>query len=166
VDSRIVFTFGTLYEDRVIKALLGRIPDNFYATLPAYAVYKAGFAQLPAKAKEFILSKGYDTRSFSFLFLKPEYTSQSAVSGRAYHIKPSDELVLDRWENYPDWYEKQLVGILDNDGKRREAIIYSGNFEGKKMEEYQRVVNTPQQVVSNATRARAEVVAKYPEVFV
>ncbi len=165
MKSRIVFTFGTLYEDSVIKALLGRIPDNFYATLPAYAIYKAGFSQLPPKAKEFILSKGYDTQSFSFLFLKPEIISASAVSGRAYHIESADELVLDRWENYPNWYEKQLVTIQDSDGGWHEAIIYSGNFEGKKMQKYQRVVNTLEQVVSNATRARVEVIAKYPQAF-
>jgi gamma-glutamylcyclotransferase (GGCT)/AIG2-like uncharacterized protein YtfP len=158
MNGRIVFTFGTLYEDRVIEALLGRIPDNFYATLPAYAIYKAGFSQLPPKAKEFILTKDYDTQSFSFLFLKPENTSTSTVSGRTYRIKPSDELALDRWENYPDWYEKQPVEIQDSDGIQHEAIIYFGNFEGEKLQRYQ-------QVVSNAAKARAEVVEKYPETF-
>src|SRR5882757_65954 len=112
--DRIVFTFGTLYEDDIIAALLGRIPHNFYATLPGHSIYEAGFSQLLPMTKKFILSKGYDPQIFSFLFLRTDQAPASQVEGRAYYLDPDDELVLDRWESYPDWYSKVPVVIQDS----------------------------------------------------
>jgi hypothetical protein len=160
VMDRIVFTFGTLYDDDVIAALLGRVPSNFYATLSDHSIYKAGFGQLPPKAKEFILSKGYNPRTFSFLFLKPDKSSAFPIEGRAYYLNQEDELVLDRWEGYPDWYGKVPMMIQDNRGKAHQSFVYSGDFDGDRLDTYTRVVNNREKVLVNARVARQEVLAK------
>jgi hypothetical protein len=160
VMDRVVFTFGTLYEDDVITALLGRIPSNFYATLPDHSIYKAGFGQLPSKVKEFILSKGYDPQTFSFLFLKPDKSPAFPITGRAYYLTPEDELVLDRWEGYPDWYDKVPMTIHDDRGGSHQAFAYTRDFDGERLETYTRVVNNREKVLTNARVAREEVLAK------
>jgi hypothetical protein len=158
--NRIVFTFGTLHEDDVVEALLGRVPHNFYAILPDYAIYRAGFSQLSAKTKEFILSKGYDPQTFSFLYLKADDSPTALVKGRAYYLEPEDELVLDQWEGYPDWYDKLPVSIQDSSGRNCEAFVYSGNFAGEKLQTFTRVVNHRETVLANAKKARQEVLGK------
>jgi len=158
--DRIVFTFGTLYEDDVIAALLGKVPANFYADLSDHSIYKAGFKQLPPKAKEFILSKGYDPQTFSFLYLKSDESAAFSIKGRAYYINQEDELVLDRWEGYPDWYSKVPMTVHDDHGRVYQAFVYSGDFDGERLETYVRVVNNREKVLINARAARQEVLAK------
>jgi hypothetical protein len=83
--TRLVFTFGTLYEDDIIQALLGSIPDNFYATLSSYAMYKGRFSELSQKMQDVFSATGYDNSSFSYLFVKPD-ANASTIKGRAYFV--------------------------------------------------------------------------------
>ena len=163
--KRTVFTFGTLYEDNIIKALLGEIPTNFPAKLHDYSIYKAGFSPLPTKIKEFFLSRNYDPNTFSYLFVKYDPTHNFIIEGRAYSINLEQELILDHWELYPDWYRKKEVKIIDNDGKEHEAFVYTVDYDGERLEEFTRVVNDPEEVIINAKAARNRVLEKFPKAF-
>lgn len=42
-------------------------------------------------------------------------------------ITPNDEKALDRYEGYPDFYKKDTVKVLMNDGKTLETMVYIMN---------------------------------------
>jgi len=163
--NRLVFTFGTLFDDEIVMALLGKIPTNFYATLPGYAVYEGSFDQLPSKVRDYFSAKGYDQQTFSYLFVKPDQSSGSMVVGRTYAVSREQELIIDHWEHVPEWYRKQTVTIQPNDGTPREAFVYTLDYKGKKLTEFHRVVNDPVRVIEAAKVTRAMVMEKFPEVF-
>ena len=157
--KRLVFTFGTLYVDEIIKALFGVIPKHFYATLPGFGVYKGTYAQLPEPAQN-KLKDHVDTNTFSFLFAKPD--PSSSVNGRVYEVDLEQEMILDYWEVYPDWYRKQAVKVRSEEGEEHKAIIYTVNYEGEKLEHFERVVNDLDGVIKNAKAARQRVIDKFP----
>lgn len=163
--KRLVFTFGTLYEDEIIKALLGKIPQNFYATLHGYSIYQAGYSQLPNKVKEFFSTRNYDLNTFSYLYVKQDSEHNSAIEGRAYYIDLEQEMILDHWELYPDWYRKKAVSIKVKDGTEHEAFVYTVDYEGKKLNDFKRVVNNPEKVIVNAKETRKRVIEKFPKAF-
>lgn len=160
--KRIVFTFGTLYDDNVIKKLLGDVPVNFYATLPGYTVYKGIFSQIPQKVQDRLKHVNKDT--FTFLFAKTDL-KESYIYGRAYEINLAQEIMLDHWEIYPDWYRKKSVTIRSHDECEHEAFIYTLDYDGEKLTEYNRVINDPAEVITNAQAARKRMVEKFPETF-
>lgn len=157
--KRIVFTFGTLYPDNIIEALLGTIPDNFYATLSGYSIYKAGFGALPPKIKDIFQSRNVDEHTFSYLFAKKDPEYDYTIYGRAYYVDLEQELVLDHWEIYPDWYRKEFVTIKENDGTIHDAFIYTLDIEGERLETYNRVLNQPEKVLANAKATRSRVMS-------
>jgi hypothetical protein len=77
----------------------------------------------------------------------------------------AQELILDHWELYPDWYRKQDVTVKASDGKEHEAIIYTVDYDGPKLDHFARVVNDLPGVISNARAARKRVMKKFPEAF-
>jgi gamma-glutamylcyclotransferase (GGCT)/AIG2-like uncharacterized protein YtfP len=159
--KRLVFTFGTLYVDDIIQALFGMIPKNFYANLKGYGVYKGRYAQMPEAARNKL--RHLDPDTFSFLFAKPE--ESRSVEGRVYEVNLAQEMILDHWEVYPDWYRKRAVTVLAKDGQEHEAIIYTVDYEGEKLEHFDRVVNDLPGVIRNAKAARQRVIDKFPEAF-
>jgi hypothetical protein len=161
--SSLVFTFGTLYDDDIIKALLGSIPKNFYAVLHGYAVYRGVFSQLPQIVKDRIGSR-VDPETFSFLFVKAA-PKTSVVNGRVYEINLGQELILDNWEIYPDWYRKQAVTVRADNGSEHQAFIYTVNYDGEEVRNFSRVVNEPIAVIENAKAARQRTMEKFPEAF-
>ncbi len=163
--KRLVFTFGTLYEDAIIEALLGTIPQNFYAKLTGYSLYKGNFSQVPPKVKDFFDTTGVDQNSFSYLFIKEDPHHNFVLDGRAYFIDLEQELILDHWELYPDWNRKMVVTITAEDGTTHEAFVYTQDIEGERLEEFKRVVNNPEKVLTRAKAARKRAVDKFPEAF-
>lgn len=163
--KRIVFTFGTLYEDSIIEALLGTIPQNFYATVTGYSVYRGNFSQLPSKVKDYFRAKNVDQNTFSYLFVKGDPTNNFTLKGRAYMIDLDQELILDHWELYPDWYRKKKVVIKAEDGTEHEAFLYTLDIDGERLEEFERVVNVPEKVLASAKAVRQRVIGKFPEAF-
>ena len=163
--KRLVFTFGTLYPDNIIEALLDNIPENFYATLSGYSIYQAGFSQLPSKIKEMFQSRNIDQSTFSYLFTKKDSSHNFTIEGRAYYVDLEEELILDHWEQYPDWYRKKSVIIKTTDGVEHEAYIYTLDIDGEKLEEFKRVVNDPEKVLANAKAVRSRVLEKFPKAF-
>ena len=158
--QRIVFTYGTLYIDDIIKALLGRVPVNFYATLSGYSIYKGNFSQLAPKIKKFFITKNPDETAFSYLFAKEDRKNNFIIKGRAYEINSEEERILDHWERYPDWYRKKTVVIKAIDGVKHEAFIYTLDIDGEKVEKFKRVVNNRAKVLARAKAVRARVLEK------
>src|SRR6266446_1367915 len=144
--KRHVFTFGTLYEDGIIQALLGSVPDNFYASLPGHAMYKGAFSELPEKMQAVFSARGYDDTNFSYLFVKSDPNAE-LIEGKAYAIDLRQELILDHWEWYPDWYRKQAVAIQSSDEKEYEAFVYTLDYQGERLSDFKRVVNDPMKVM-------------------
>ncbi len=163
--KRLVFTFGTLYPDDMIEALLGSVPQNFYATLTGYSVYKGNFTQLPARQRDHFTAKGVDPRTFSYLFAKEDSTHHYTIDGRAYYVDVDQELILDHWEMYPDWYRKKSVQIVSEDHTEHDAYIYTLDIDGERLEEYTRVSNDPRQALANARATRKRVMEKFPTLF-
>lgn len=163
--KRTIFTFGTLYPDNIIEALLGTIPENFYASLSDYSIYKAGFDELSPKIKDFFISRNVDQSTFSYLFAKHDPANKFIIEGRAYSVDLDQELIIDHWELYPDWYRKKAVTITGNDGSEYDAFTYTLDIDGERLEQYQRVVNDPEKVLANAKATRARVLEKFPKAF-
>jgi hypothetical protein len=95
--KRVVFTFGTLYEERIITALLGYLPEYSIAELQGYSVYLGTQAIMPDEVKQDFISKGRDLTAFKFLFAKKDEGSSYPIEGKAYTITTVDELMVDRW---------------------------------------------------------------------
>jgi gamma-glutamylcyclotransferase (GGCT)/AIG2-like uncharacterized protein YtfP len=163
--KRILFTFGTLYPDDIISALLGAVPPNFYATLTGYSIYKGSFEHLPSKVADFFLTRNIDKDTFSYLFAKQDTEHGFVIDGRAYEISLDQELILDHWERYPDWYRKQSVNIKSEDGSMHEAFIYTLDIDGERLIEYKRVMNELEKVLANAKATRQRVKDKFPILF-
>ncbi len=163
--KRLLFTFGTLYPDDIISALLGVVPTNFYATLTGYSIYKGTFEHLPSKVADFFLTRNIDKRTFSYLFAKQDTDHGFVIDGRAYEISLDQELILDHWERYPEWYRKQEVSIKSEDGSMHEAFIYTLDIDGERLSEYKRVMNDPDKVLANAMATRHRVMEKFPRIF-
>ncbi len=163
--NRPLFTFGTLYPDNIISALLGAVPPNFYAALTGYSIYKGTYAQLPPKVADFFLTRNIDKETFSYLFAKQDAERDFVIEGRAYDIDLNQELILDHWERYPDWYRKQSVKIKSEDGSVYDAFIYTLDIDGERLSEYNRVMNDPEKVLANAMATRQRVMEKFPRIF-
>lgn len=97
-----------------IEALLGTIPENFYATLSDYSIYKAEFDQLSPKIRDFFVSRNVDQSTFTYLFAKHDPVHKFTIEGQAYSVDLDQELILDHWELYPDWYRKKAVNLGDD----------------------------------------------------
>lgn len=156
--NRIVFTFGTLYPDNMIEALLGRIPDNFYTKLHGHSIYKAGFQELPEKVKEFFVERNVNKETFSCLFAKSDPQNTSIIEGRTYTISLTDELILNHWEQYPNWYRKTIQNDQD---ESFEALIYTLDIDGEQLTEFKRVMNNPEKALQNAKIVRERVLSKF-----
>jgi len=163
--KRLLFTFGTLYPDEIISALLGAVPPNFYAELAGYSIYKGTFEHLPSKVADFFLTRNIDKRSFSYLFAKHDTEHGFVIDGRAYEINLNQELILDHWERYPDWYRKQSVKLKSEDGSAHDAFIYTLDIDGERLSEYKRVMNDPEKVLANAKATRQRVMEKFPKLL-
>jgi gamma-glutamylcyclotransferase (GGCT)/AIG2-like uncharacterized protein YtfP len=162
IVKRIVFVFGTLYVDDVIEALLGSIPIYFHASLAGFGIYKGEFNQVPEAAQNKLRDR-VDVDSFSFLFAKP--IESQTIDGRVYEVNLEQEMILDHWEVYPDWYRKRAVSVQYDDGESHEAFIYTIDSEGILLEHFERVVNDLEGVIKNAKDARQRVIEKFPEAF-
>ncbi len=137
-SPRLLFTFGTLFEPDVISALLGYEPKHFPAILKDYAVYQGTKDDLPEEIKEDIKQKR-DLENFVFLFAKKVDPSlHSQILGKAYYITQNDEHIIDLWERYPAWYQKEAVEAEDDQGRKHPAFVYVINKEGVLMHEFQR----------------------------
>lgn len=163
--KRLLFTFGTLYPDDMIQALLNETPKNFYGTLEGYSMYSGNYSQLPDQLQKDFADKILDEDTFAYVFAKEDTNSDFIIEGRAYYIDSKQELILDHWERYPNWYRKQNVTIKDNNGKQHEAFIYTLDINGMKMTEYKRVMNDPEKALENARKMRKTVVSKFPDIF-
>lgn len=149
MKKKIVFTFGTLFDPQVIKALLGEEPENFLASLEGFSIYKGKEKHLPKKVKKYLAPK-YDLKNFSFLFVKPDNTENYCIQGKAYIINPKQEKILDIWEQYPNWYDKMNIIIKDSKGKEYNAYVYTVKHDGEELKNYKRIVNNFEEVIKNA----------------
>jgi len=163
--TRKLFTFGTLYPDEMIKALLGEIPENFYGTLKGFSVYRGNWTQLPENIRKTFEEMNVDQSTFSYAFAKKDYRAEKVIKGRIYSISLDQELVLDHWERYPDWYRKLDVVVKDELGNEHDAFIYTLDIKGELMEKVERVLNTPEKALANAKKLNQRVADKFPSVF-
>jgi hypothetical protein len=161
--SKIVFTYGTLFEDKIIKALFGKIPQNFYASLSGYTVYKGNSNQLPQIVKTYLISNNVDLNSYSYLFARQEPSGN--IEGRAYIIDSNQELILDSWESYPNWYSKKIVTIKAKNNSNHKAFIYTLDIDGEKIKKFKRCLNDLDAVLQRAKSTREEVIKKFPNLF-
>jgi cytochrome oxidase Cu insertion factor (SCO1/SenC/PrrC family) len=99
------------------------------------------------------------------LFAKQDTDHGFVIDGRAYEISLDQELILDHWERYPEWYRKQEVSIKSEDGSMHEAFIYTLDIDGERLSEYKRVMNDPEKVLANAKATRQRVMEKFPRIF-
>lgn len=145
----------------MITALLGEIPENFYGTLSGYSMYSGNYSQLPEQLQKDFADKIIDKESFAYAFAKQDSASDFIIEGRAYYIDLNQELILDHWERYPNWYRKQEVLIKDKQNNTHKAFIYTLDINGTKMTEYKRVMNDPEKALKNAKQMREVVLKKF-----
>lgn len=89
----------------------------------------------------------------------------SSIEGRAYQINLTQELILDHWELYPNWYRKEDVVVRDSHGSECSAFIYTLDIEGERMDAFDRVPNNYEKVLENARATRKKVMDHFPILF-
>lgn len=159
--KRLVFTFGTLYEPTIIKALFGEEPPSFLTRISGYGVFKGTVDDLSPEIKADIASKR-DLTDFSFLFAKKDHSS--TIEGKVYEITTNQELILDWWERYPKWYRKEDVLVIDPQGNQHEAFMYAIDKGGKKLENFERVQGDLNSYLESATNLRNRLQQEFPKI--
>ena len=156
--KKVVFTFGTLYEPRITKALLGELPDYFDTELVGFSIYRGGTDQLPDQVKQDIITHRGSLDGLTYHFAKPD-ESENVITGRAWMITDLQEKILDAWERYPAWYQKQDVQVRDKQGHLKKAIAYTQDGDGDPVDlaVFERVPGGVQEYISEAKRVREDV---------
>lgn len=149
------FVFGTLYEDKILKALLGYVPKSYEATLQGYGVFRGKCNDIPEKVKETI-SPNHDLANFSFLFAKKDKKSDMKIQGKVLEINEQDEKLFDIWERYPTWYGKDAVYVVDGKRMIHEVNVYTINMPGEYLPVYKRVQGNVKTYVQAARKLRAK----------
>lgn len=158
MQTKLIFVFGTLFDQRVIKKLLGKEPKSFLARLKNFSVYKGTKNHLSRELKDFFSQSGYDLNKFFFLFAKPDNSKGAVIEGKVYEVSPLEEKILDTWEHYPQWYDKIKGAAEDDKGKEHEVYVYTIDKEGEKLDNFERILNDIDDVIRNAKLIRQEVI--------
>ncbi|MCR4329937.1 MAG: gamma-glutamylcyclotransferase [Candidatus Roizmanbacteria bacterium] len=162
--KRLVFTFGTLYEPKIITALLGTEPPFFLATVQGYTVYKGGSNLLPPEIYDDISSK-HDMSTLSFLFAQKSTDPHAKIHGKVYEITTNQETVLDWWERYPRWYRKENITVTDKHGKEYEAFMYAIDKTGEVLETFERVQGNVETYITSAKELRKKLSKEFPNLL-
>ena len=152
--SSYIFTFGTLYEPRIIQALLGEMPPNELGYVSGYAVSKGIETDLPKKIKD-DLSKKHRLSDFSFLYAHKTNNQRDKINGKIYKLTKKQESILDAWERYPIWYKKDKTIVTTTGSKLVQSIIYIIDNPGKAIKRYKRVNGDMETYIKNALILRS-----------
>ena len=144
------FVFGTLTDNDILASLIGRIPNKYAAILKGYCVYSGDASSLSNEMKSDIGSKR-DLSNFSFLFAKKS-SADDIISGDVVEITEDEEKYFDKWERYPNWYQKEKVIVSDLLGKEHEVYLYVQNIEGKPVKVFERIQGDKKSYVEAAKR--------------
>jgi gamma-glutamylcyclotransferase (GGCT)/AIG2-like uncharacterized protein YtfP len=129
------------------------------ADLKGYAVFKGTAADLSEEMKSEI-SKRRDLATFSFLFAKKVEDERCVIHGKAYSISTEQEILLDAWERYPRWYQKEDVTIADEQGSRHSAVVYVINRDGVRLDSFERIQGDLQSYIESAKLLRKKKVGQ------
>ena len=99
------------------------------------------------------------------MFAKQDTEHGFVIDGRAYEINLDQELILDHWELYPNWYRKQDVNIKSENRSMHDAFVYTLDIDGERLSKFKRIINDPEKVLANARNTRQRVVEKFPLLF-
>lgn len=160
--KKLVFTFGTLYEPKIISELLGKEPPFFLANVEGYRVFKGGSSLLPPEIYQDIANK-HDMTTFSFLFAQKSTDPNSSISGKVYGITTNQEIYLDWWERYPRWYRKEDITVTDEHGKAHKAFIYTVDKTGELLETFERVQGDINTYITGAKKLREKLREEFPK---
>lgn len=160
--KRLVFTFGTLYEHKIISVLLGKEPPFFLAYVEGYQVYR-GAAQLLSPEIYQDISNKHNMSTFSFLFAQKSIDPGSSISGKVYKITTNQEMYLDWWERYPRWYRKEDITVTDEHGKAHEAFMYTIDKTGEPLKTFERVQGDVNTYITGAKKLRKKLSEEFPK---
>ncbi|OGK13664.1 hypothetical protein A3A93_00615 [Candidatus Roizmanbacteria bacterium RIFCSPLOWO2_01_FULL_38_12] len=161
--KRLVFTFGTLYEPSIISSLLGKVPRHFLASVKGYSIFKGTEKDAPEVIRK-ELSENRDMKNFSFLFAKKSVQPNDAITGKAYEITTSQELILDNYERYPTWYRKEGVEIEDEKGRKHQGFMYAIDKGGEKVERFERVNGDMNFYIESGEKIRKKILEEFPNI--
>lgn len=134
-EKVILFGYATLAEKDYIKALVGKVPPHFQATLSGYELRLQRFDEMPDLVKK-VSSANWKPEEFNSYFARKTTESNEKIKGVAWVLDKGQERVLDDWEFKGLWYDKKTVEITDNKGKKHSAVAYIINKEvGEKVPE-------------------------------
>jgi hypothetical protein len=94
----------------MIKAIIGRLPEGYPATLQGFELCIQTWAEIPDKAKE-ILSPPW-SKDFKAYFLRPTLKPFKKVKGTVWLISREERKLIDNWELNGIWYQVYLLKFL------------------------------------------------------
>lgn len=148
------FVFGTLFDEKILVALLGYVPKNSEAVIKGYSVFRGSGLDLSSDMKLDIGEK-HELSTFKFLFAKKSGNTDDNIKGKVLEINADDEKLFDLWERYPKWYGKEKVKAEDNSGNIIEANVYVINDqEGILLPRFERIQGDIQTYIDGAKRLR------------
>ncbi len=149
------FVFGTLYEDKILKALLGYVPKSYEATLQGYGVFRGKGNDIPEQVRETIAAS-HNLEDFNFLFARKDKKNDMKIQGKVLEINEHDEKLFDIWERYPAWYGKDAVYVVDARRMIHEVNVYAINMPGEYLPVYKRVQGNIKTYVQAAKNHRTK----------
>lgn len=134
-DSDALFVYGTLRDDRIQQALLGRVVHGEPAMLSGWAVHCS---------------------EDGFLFIKPAAAGQ--VPGLVLRLSPTELQIVDAWEDVP-LYIRERVLVSCPAGEREVWTYTRRDGEGPLHADDSNSAHDREQVIKWALELRAELEA-------
>jgi gamma-glutamylcyclotransferase (GGCT)/AIG2-like uncharacterized protein YtfP len=102
-EIELVFAYGTLQDEELQRRLFGCALIGSNAFLPGWSLF--------ASAED------------GYLFIKPD--PPGSVSGSLLALDATALQTADRWEEFPQLYQREKVAVRLEDGTWREAWVYT-----------------------------------------
>lgn len=110
------FSYGANADDRMIKAIIGRLPEGQPAYIKGYELCVQKLKDIPKKPKE-ILRQEWDESFESYVVRR----GKGKVYGTLWVITSEEREMIRRWELIPEgWYhDTNFVAFLEDGSKLR-----------------------------------------------
>ena len=152
------FGYGADRDPEMMKAIIGRVPKGYPATLEGFELCVQTWEEIPEEAKK-ILSPPWDS-SFSSYILRPTLKPFKKVRGTIWLITPHERKLIDNWELVGKWYQVFFLHIRTHDDLPKQIEIQVVNDQKIKKvvhgEYYKNFITSKSKMLDLAEKVRKD----------
>jgi hypothetical protein len=116
------FGYGANRDPFMMKAIIGRIPEGYPATISGYELAIQSWNDIPEKIqKELKPSWGEDFKTYCLVPSKNHKRKQ--VKGIVWKITQTERKLIDKWEMTGIWYKAVLLQYLAGQGENIQVEV-------------------------------------------